>query len=204
MLYAQRDDQRIGPFDPNPAGAVCPVCKSRVIPKRGEVNIWHYAHAVDAECDSWSEGVGPWHLGWQEQFPEHMREVVIGNHRADIRAGNCILELQHSPITPHEIWERERFYGRGLIWLFDAQEAWEMERLEVFNRGDWDSFRWKHARRSIIHCQQPILLHIGEGWVLEVHTKYYDKPPMRGWVTWHSEVEVVQRVLERGRGGQWW
>jgi hypothetical protein len=59
-----------------------------------------------------------WHLGWQERFPEHMREVTIGPHRADVKTSKCVIEFQHSPISVEDIQAREAFYG-NMVWVFD-------------------------------------------------------------------------------------
>ena len=89
-----------------------------------------------------------------------MREVVMFRHRADIRlAPGRVIEFQHSSLSVDEIWERERFYGPGLTWVFDTIEAVESERLHLrAKRGPhhrYRTFRWKHPRRSIIHCRRP-------------------------------------------------
>ena len=44
----------------------------------------------------------------------------MGEHRADIRTPRGMIELQHSPIAPEEIREREALYGR-MIWLLDGR-----------------------------------------------------------------------------------
>jgi hypothetical protein len=114
---------------PEAQGATCPACGASVSAKCGNRNIWHWAHVNTEDCDTWSEPEGEWHLGWKEIFPQGWREVVIGEHRADIRtSGGLVVELQHSPITPEVVAEREYFYG-NMIWIFDATEY--VERCEV-------------------------------------------------------------------------
>ena len=102
-----------------------------------------------------------------------MREVVMFRHRADIRlAPGRVIEFQHSSLSVDEIWERERFYGPGLTWVFDTIEAVESERLHLrAKRGPhhrYRTFRWKHPRRSIIHCRRPVFLNLGQGWLLHL------------------------------------
>jgi hypothetical protein len=46
-------------------------------------------------------------------------------HVADALAGNgCVVELQHSQLSPDDVREREAFYGRhgGMVWIFDYTE----------------------------------------------------------------------------------
>jgi hypothetical protein len=106
--------------------ASCPGCGSPVIAKCGKVYVDHWAHVSNKECDPWYEPETSWHIGWKDQFEEQCREVVIGEHRADIRATRkimsvpCVIELQHSPSDVEEIIERERFYDR-MIWLLDGE-----------------------------------------------------------------------------------
>jgi hypothetical protein len=112
------------------AQGTCPKCGAMVHAKCGDHNEWHWAHLNTEDCgDTWSEPEGEWHLGWKDYFPKNWHEIVIGEHRADIRtSGGLVVELQHSPITPEVVAERENYYG-DMIWIFDAMEY--VERCEV-------------------------------------------------------------------------
>lgn len=112
--------------------AKCSGCGDDVIAKCGEIKIWHWAH-VNKECDSWYEPESAWHIGWKSLAPPDNQEVVIGPHRADIRTSKgTVIELQHSPISPEEIREREQFYG-DMIWIFDASAfSVRMDMEKVF------------------------------------------------------------------------
>jgi hypothetical protein len=128
MQYATLNGSRIL-ATPGTQGSTCPACGSLVLAKCGNHNIRHWAHSNTRDCDTWSEPEGPWHLEWKEVFPQDWREVVIGEHRADIRtSGGLVVELQHSLITPEVVAEREHFYG-DMIWIFDATEY--AKRCEV-------------------------------------------------------------------------
>lgn len=117
-----RVDDEIRTAEPGLAGATCPLCDTPVIGKCGTVNIWHWAHRT-ADCDTWSEPMSPWHLSWQELAPKERREVVIGNHRADIvTPRGVVVEIQRSQISPEQIAERERHYV-AMVWIFDATSA---------------------------------------------------------------------------------
>ncbi len=124
----------------------CPSCNSELIQKRGSVNIHHFAHVVGGDCDNWSE-MSEWHLKWQNNFDEQYREVSLGDHRADIKVSDYIIEFQHSPISEEELNQRIDFYTSygKLIFLFD------MRGKEIFsNRYVRNNFRWKYPSRTII------------------------------------------------------
>ena len=176
------------------AEASCPSCGGDVTAKCGEIVIWHWAHQAMIDCDPWSEPVSAWHMYWQEAVPASRREVVIGNHRADVVLDSgSILEIQKSSISPAEIAEREAFYKRGL-WLFDAREAWAEERLYLLrNKSTHWTYRWKHPRSSIRHCQWRRFVDVGE-FILRIRTMHttdgrtcgacdrFDREASRNWV----------------------
>jgi hypothetical protein len=89
---------------------------------------------------------------------------VIANHRADIRtAGGLVIELQHSPLDPQSITEREEFYG-NMLWLFDAR-AFE---LSLYPSAAEVSFVWRRPRRTLLGVTKPMYWDLGEGFVLYV------------------------------------
>lgn len=94
----------------------CPECSDTLIPKCGTEKIWHWAHHNNAIC-SYGEGIGVWHLRWQDYALQHGGDVEVpmvdkfGNkHRADIIYKNRVIELQHSNISESEIISRSNFY----------------------------------------------------------------------------------------------
>ena len=107
----------------------CPVCKGELIQRRGQKKIHHFAHKKEIACtDNWHyEEMTEWHSDWQERYPEECREVVVGNHRADILINGTVIEFQHSPMSEAVFEERSAFYtgeGYKLVWLFDGN--WRM------------------------------------------------------------------------------
>lgn len=183
-MYATTNSHTRSEATPGASGR-CPGCGATVIAKCGEINAWHWAHRSNSDCDPWAEPVGVWHRAWQSRFHPSCRERVMANHRADIAIPGAVLELQHSPLSVAEIRERERFYSaRGsFCWLFDVTEAERSERLDVRNQSRGDSyctFRWKHARRSLAACRQPVYLDRGNGLVLRVG-RIYTEAPVGGW-----------------------
>lgn len=97
----------------------CPDCNDPLIPRCGEINVHHWSHKGERDCDPWGEPETPWHFERKTWFPEEWQEVIIGKHRADVKTPTTVIEFQHSPISPEEIRERETFYG-DMVWVVDA------------------------------------------------------------------------------------
>jgi hypothetical protein len=76
MLYAYNDKNEKITATPN-QNAICILCSEEVISKCGTINVWHWAHKNNTECDSWSEGETPWHIEWKSFFPKENQEIVI-------------------------------------------------------------------------------------------------------------------------------
>jgi ribosomal protein L37AE/L43A len=247
MLLAMRDGKRNA--EPEPRGrADCPLCKTAVIAKCGRIVIWHWAHETGSDCDPWAETPGPWHRGWQESVPAGQREVVIGEHRADIMTNGYVIELQHSPISPEEIQARERYYKQhtnGLIWIFNAEAAFTSNRLDLRPRpapcpgcrrggrlvdeekGVWycekhefepyprythytsfgelqdpyRSLRWKHPRKSLAFCREPVYLDLGNGWLFKPSKIFWDKGAPYGGDGLRYRKQDMQQALQNGPHG---
>ncbi len=123
MMYARIVDGSVSVALKGVAG-VCPSCGKPMTPKCGDLKVHHWAHRGKRDCDPWFEGETAWHMGWKNIVRPECCEVVIGDHRADIATvgefGNrLVVELQHSPIAPEVVRNREAFYG-NMIWLFHA------------------------------------------------------------------------------------
>jgi hypothetical protein len=111
-------------------------------------------------------------LGWKRLVTESACEVVIGEHRADIRtAEGLVIELQHSPLAPALIAEREAFYG-NMVWLFDAR-AFE---LALYPNAAEVSFVWRRPRRSLLSVQKPMYWDLGDGFALFVKELTQESP----------------------------
>lgn len=177
-------NRRVGPTPG--ARAFCPVCSENMIAKCGEIVVHHWAHEGGTDCDPWSEHETPWHAEWKQRFPADWREVVVpplpdgtGPHRADVRTtSGLVIEIQHSSISPAEIREREDFYGR-MIWVFDARDAWLAGRLEIRNKGEYQTFRWRHPRKTLAGCRRPVVLDLGDH--LFSLRKIHPSAPCGGW-----------------------
>lgn len=222
MILANLHGHRV-PATPRTTEAICPTCAAPVIPKCGRINIWHWAHAAGQDCDPWAEPISAWHLNWQATVPTERREVVIGNHRADIlTTTGIIVEIQHSNISPDEIRARELHYGK-MIWIFDTINAAQPTEYENHYDGTtrqttrmavpWSArldirtperhpdpiyrtFRWKHARKSIAACRAPVYLDLGDE-LLRLG-RIHPGPPCGGWgriVTRQQLVDAFNAVV---------
>lgn len=144
MLWALKDNERI---EAQPKiKAICPLCKEEVIPKCGQIKIWHFAHVSNKDCDSWNEPESEWHRQWKNLFPKQYQEVIIEDHIADVRLSNgLIIEFQNSSISSEDIEKRENFYG-DMIWVLNGAKF--AKNLILRPKGDYYSFRWKHPPKS--------------------------------------------------------
>ena len=155
-------DRGISRAEPGLPGA-CPSCAEPVIAKCGRIVAWHWAHRA-GDCDPWSEPESQWHLGWKAAAAR--TEVVISRaghiHRADIiTPTGWVVELQSSFLPVDEIAEREAFYGRRMVWLYNASR-WA-DRLHFGRKGFW----WKHGAKSLAAHRRTVYWHLpdtGEVW----------------------------------------
>lgn len=174
-------------------GAKCPLCKTDVIPKTGRIKTPHWAHKTLDTCDKFSEPETKWHREWKNQFPEEWREVVIGNHRADIcfdlkntkDQSPYVIEFQHSSISHEKICDRSRAYGKNLTWVVDASSL--AKRLEFtvegeYKRGDIVEITtcWDLSRRVFVGDGSPVTVwwkYFSGAWNTPVKQKiYFDFP----------------------------
>ena len=108
----------------------CPCCNEYLIAKMGEINIHHWCHKGDTNCNY--KPMTQWHYEWQNKFPEENREVIYideitgEKHIADVSIGKFIFEFQHSAISIDEFKSRCEFYinklRKKLIWVFDYND----------------------------------------------------------------------------------
>lgn len=178
MQIAIVNDTRAKP-SPGEHG-LCPACKTEVLAKCGSINVWHWAHKI-CDCDPWSEPETQWHINWKNKFPEQCREVVIGNHRADVKIPKgTVIEFQRSPIDAREIIARELHY-QDMVWVLHAADFWD--NFDTTNRGNYYSFQWKHPRKCWWASNKPILLDFEDGMLFFIK-KIHKKTPCRGWGEW--------------------
>lgn len=138
----------------------CPICNGKLIARKGEIVIHHWAHQKGC-TDVWSHGkMTDWHLWWQLKCKREFVEVVMGPHRADIVGNNkTVIELQHSNINKEDVEDRELFYGENMIWIFDMTER--KDQFNIQRYGCFVVFTWKGWWTSLTFAKRPIFLDFG-------------------------------------------
>lgn len=177
MLYANIEGSNEKVKATKSSRGTCPLCGKGVIAKCGEINAHHWAHESLDECDSWGEGETDWHIGWKNKFPPEWNEVTIvkdgERHRADVMTNyGTVLELQHSPISPDVIRERERFYasatGKEMIWLFDATDIADNLTFWLSGINPRIEFSWRHFKKYLSFVTAKLYIDLGNGWVFRI------------------------------------
>ena len=107
MKYALVNDEKTEAV--KGASGYCPNCGTELIAKCGEVNVNHWSHKGNRNCDQWWEPETEWHRSWKDNFPKEWQEVIHTNeengekHIADVKTDyGWVLEFQHSHINPDE------------------------------------------------------------------------------------------------------
>ena len=158
MLYAVDSSGNIIEPAPNAQGT-CALCKLPLIPKCGQINIWHWSHRK-RDCDPWSEGESDWHRAWKRRANPKWCEVVLPPHRADIqRPDGLVIELQHSSISVAAIAAREAFYG-NMIWLFHRSRMGKNSRFFLMEDGRV-RLRWLGGSRTLPFVTRPAYCDLG-------------------------------------------
>lgn len=123
MKYATLNGEKIEAA--KDAKGICPSCGAELIPKCGNVNIHHWSHKGERNCDPWWENETDWHRAWKNKFPKEWQEVLHFDengekHIADVKtASDWVLEFQHSYLRPEERQARNTFYKK-VVWVIDG------------------------------------------------------------------------------------
>lgn len=185
MILAKLNEELI---KPKPGlKAECPACKEQVIAKCGNINVWHWSHLNDTECDSWSEPETEWHYKWKTLFPISCVEVSMGEHRADVLWLGRVIEFQHSNISSEDILLREKFYG-NMFWVIDASEFED----NMYLSKTIDNFcKWKWLRKTWKVSTKPLFFQLSNGDLLKVNKWTY-----KGfYYTFIGELEFKKQYL---------
>lgn len=104
----------------------CKACDSKLIARKGDIKIHHYAHAKDSNCLIKHDGDNKtaWHILWQNiakpEYLEKFMKTETEKHIADVvNEDKLVIEIQHSNISWEDIEARENFYG-NMIWILDG------------------------------------------------------------------------------------
>ncbi|RLG10570.1 hypothetical protein DRN73_07455 [Candidatus Pacearchaeota archaeon] len=160
----------------------CEICGEKLIPRCGDIKIWHWSHKGNNDCDKWAEPESEWHKEWKSYFPKENREVVIKNHRADIKTDyGLVIELQNSSISEFDIFRREKFYG-NMIWILNGKTL--AKGLELRFNKEYVTFRWKNPPKAWWESKRKKYIDIGEingvGYLFLIK-KIYTALPCGGW-----------------------
>lgn len=157
MLYGLNNGVKIGAA-PN-THAVCQCCNSELIPKCGNINVWHWAHKSKKHCDDWYEPETQWHKDWKNKFPIDCQEVVFKDeftgekHIADVYLPKgLVLEFQNSDISSEEIQQREKFYKK-MIWVLNGDKFYQN-----LIHSDHSNFLWKQRKKCWLVSKMPIFI----------------------------------------------
>lgn len=105
-----------------PRRASCADCGAAMLARTGSVRIWHWAHLErNPDCPAAAES--EWHLAWKALALDGSQETAVGRRRADVLApGGFAVEFQASPLTAHEVLDREDDWSAqgGMAWVFKA------------------------------------------------------------------------------------
>jgi hypothetical protein len=193
--------------------AICPLCKTPVVAKCGQIVVHHWAHLNCDECDPWWEPETQWHRKWKNLFSNEQVEVSMAGHRADVvLKDGVVLELQHSAISVETIIEREAAYN-NMIWLFDGASIthnlnctevlrpdFSDVRLNLRKCRDHYTFRWKHPRKSWAYCKFPCFIDLGEAGIFLLKKLYLNGgPPYGGWGWLQSQSDFKTHLTNRAQ-----
>ena len=157
MLIAQDKDNKRVHIDNTDSKSeyFCPCCGSKMVLRKGNIRIHHFAHSRDGYCkDSWHYDMSEWHYNWQKRFPNEYLEIVKvkdnQKHKADvlIEDKKVVFEFQHSPMSPDEFEKRNQFYNSlsyKVIWVFDVEDEYEEEEIGNYESNKW---YWDRPRRT--------------------------------------------------------
>lgn len=152
----------------------CRICKQPMVAKCGKIRVWHWSHRKGKDCDPWFEPETDWHLLWKSQILASHVEVILSNHRADlVTSDGTVVELQHSPISPLVIEERERFY-KNMLWIVDASTF--VDHLQFTEKENYYTFKWKWARSCWSYATKPLYLDTGNGCLFEIKKMHSGEP----------------------------
>ena len=136
----------------------CPICKEKLIARKGDVNIHHFSHMKKSKCIMNNGNyMSEWHIKWQNKFSKDKREIIFEKDDeiriADVflKEKNIVIEFQHSPISVNEFNNRNKFYnslGNKVIWVIDLLEQNDEE--QIINEGK-NYYKWLHPKKFLTY-----------------------------------------------------
>lgn len=217
MRYASQEGN-IVEAKPGIINCVCQICNQQVIPKCGTIKVWHFAHVASEDCDSFSEPETEWHLAWKARFPKEYQEVVINNHRADVKLpSGLVVEFQNSPINSEDIIDRESFYG-PMLWVLNGDSLAKGFKVRTPKQSfcckskikdhfcqscgsickeelvtSHKNFRWYHPPKSWFSSERTIWIDLNNGTLFKIE-RLYSNVPCGGWGYIVSVKDFVEKI----------
>ena len=219
MFYAIKDNIKIRP-NPNIKDAVCPLCNEQVIPKCGEIKIWHWSHKANADCDSFGEPESEWHLNWKNNFNKECQEVIIKKcvseycydkkynhnhttddhgdctdcifikHRADIKLDNGLIIELQNSHLSSDKIKEREEFYGNMIWILNGQTICSSLGLKKEKGNGIRTFRWKHPPKSWWVANKPIIVDWDKENVFIIK-KIYQNIPCGGWGIMKQKKEFI-------------
>lgn len=196
MLYAKtKDGQKIRANIKNKNKGIevyCPFCdwpncENPLRYNIGKVKTDYFSHPPMSNCDPWSRGKETeWHQSWKKLVNKKYCEVTVEKngvkHRADIQNKNgLVIELQNSPISVSDIYEREQFY-KNMIWLFNGKSSNITPNPKTYSyywpSNYWPSscheIIWQNPKKTMLSSQKKVFIDIGNGDIIYLVKNVYD------------------------------
>lgn len=139
----------------------CPICKTEVILRAGDINIEHFSHKSRTNCDDFKHDISKWYLQMQSLFPikncEHVIEHNGEKHIADVCCYSTVIEFLHTSISEKEFDRRNEFFtsaGYKVVWILDMRSVYHERRLECYAKQEEDYFnggkyRWSYPYKFL-------------------------------------------------------
>ncbi len=168
--------------------ANCPECNEELIPKCGEINIWHWAHRPGSDCNYDPGEMCAWHIDWQDYFDAAHSEVRMNGLVADVLAyDGTVIEFQHSSINTETIRKREAGHKK-IVWVFDATEI-PHYRLKPKPR----YLQWRYPRKTWITVKKNSIYDLG-GVLWVVVENLYTYPGLDVYGYWIKKKDFIHWV----------
>lgn len=140
----------------------CRDCEEKVIIKKGNIKIHHFAHYPDSKCE-YSIGESFEHEKSKETIAKILKDTGSQieleykpeniNRRADVFVfdWNLAIEIQYSPISEEELNERTKDYknsGYRVVWLFGREKHYDNRTETRLSRRGYTYKTYKPIRAT--------------------------------------------------------
>ena len=128
----------------------------------------------------------------REQFYQNMIWVF------DIRDSRKSIGVDYFPIVerdPNQLIEYDygQMLGKPVVVSWEEKKRY---RFEIRNKGNIQTFRWKHAKKSIAYANCPVYLDLGNDQLFQL-IKMYPNSPVGGKGYIRNKAEFIDRLIQR-------